>query len=188
MTGNFWREIITIILISLLIYAGINTTIQNSEVVGPSMTPTLTDGERVIISKLSYRFGNTPQRGDIIVFTPPSNVSTENDFIKRVIGLPGEVVEITDGKVFVTEPDGIRSQLDESNYISVPANYSYKSDVIDLGHYFVLGDNRNNSYDSHTGWLVTEDNILGKAWLVIWPPADWGGAPNYSVQMVTASS
>ena len=186
MTGNFWREIITIILISLLIYAGINATIQNSEVEGPSMTPTLEDGERVIISKLSYSFGNTPQRGDIIVFTPPSNVAAENDFIKRVIGLPGEVVEISGGKVYVTGHGGVRFQLDESEYVSVPATYTYKSDVIDADSYFVLGDNRNNSYDSHTGWLVTRDSILGKAWLVIWPPAAWGSAPNYSVQMVTA--
>ena len=188
MGNNLIRELIIILLVSVLLYAGINATVQNSEVVGPSMTPNLLDGERVIISKLSYKFGRAPERGDVVVFTPPSNLSSENDFIKRVIGLPGEIVEVKGGAVIIHSPDGSSFVLDESEYVVDPARYNFESEVIPAGRYLVLGDNRNNSNDSHNGgWTIPLEDFMGKAWVVIWPPAKWGGAPNYNHPAVAFS-
>ena len=179
MGSNLIRELIIILLVSVLLYAGIDATMQNSVVKGTSMTPNLVDGERVIISKLAYKFGKTPARGDVVVFTPPASMASEDDFIKRIIGLPGEVVEIKNGGVIIHSPDGTSVLLDESGYVVDPPKYNFKSDIIPAGHYLVLGDNRNHSNDSHGGWTVPLEEILGKAWVVIWPPARWGGAPNY---------
>jgi signal peptidase I len=176
--SNFVREIIITLLIAVALYLGINTTLQNSEVIGQSMEPNLHDMERVLISKLSYKFGNTPQRGDVVVFTPPSSLSSENDYIKRIIGLPGEIVEVKNGEVFIHQPGGSSFEMDEGSYIVDPARYNYKSDIIPPGEYLVFGDNRNNSNDSHGGWTVPLKDIVGKAWLVIWPPDEWGVAPN----------
>jgi len=90
------------------------------------------------------------------------------------------VVEVKGGVVTIHAPDGGSFVLDESDYVVDPARYSFESEVIPAGHYLVLGDNRNNSNDSHNGdWTIPLEDILGKAWVVIWPPAKWGGAPNY---------
>lgn len=175
------REITIIIVLSLILYLGIDSTLQNSEVIGHSMEPNLHDQEYVLIYKMAYKFGNKPQRGDVVVFTPPEAPVTENDYIKRIIGLPGEIVEIKGGKVYIYQPDGNVIELDESSYIQDPPRYYYKSDIIPEGEYFVMGDNRNNSNDSHTGWTVPAGNIVGKAWVVIWPPGEWGGAPNHNL-------
>ena len=87
---------------------------------------------------------------------------------------PGETVEITDGAVYL---DG--HQLDEP-YIKKPPTYTYPEHKVPQNEYFVLGDNRNNSEDSHTGYTVPRENIIGKAWLSIWPPGEWGVIPNYA--------
>ena len=128
------------------------------------------------MDKLVYKF-RAPQRGDVIAFHPP--IQSKAPFIKRIIGLPGEKVEIKNGTVTITEADGSHFTLQEPYIKQAPA-YSYTSIVIPANEYFVLGDNRNNSEDSHYGWLVSRSQIIGKAWITIWPPGLWGGVRNFT--------
>ncbi len=179
MNSAFWREVLITLVIAVVVYLGLNFSLQNAEVLGQSMEPNLHHGERVFINKLAYRFGGNPQRGDIIVFVPPKELASENDYVKRIIGLPGEKVETRNGHVYIHKTDGTEVMLDESKYVVQPTVGYYISDVIPPNHYFVMGDNRNNSGDSRGGWTVPKSDIVGKAWIVIWPPSVWGRAPNY---------
>ena len=113
-----------------------------------------------MVSKANYFFSD-PQRGDVIVFNPP--LTSKHPFIKRIIGLPGDTVEVKEGKIFI---DGIAI---EEEYIKAPPNYDMPAKKISGKEYFVLGDNRNNSNDSHNGWTASEEDIVGKAWFVYWP-------------------
>lgn len=131
-----------------------------------SMLPTLAINDRLIIDKWSYRF-QAPKRGDIIVFSPTEALRAQNfkdAFIKRVIGLPGEEVEIKEGKVYVN------NQPLEENYIEEAPNYTFGPATVPPDSYFVLGDNRNNSYDSHYWGFVPKENIIGRATKRFWPP------------------
>jgi signal peptidase I len=178
--SSFLREIFITLLVALVLFLGIHYSIQNSEVIGYSMEPNLHNGERVLINKLAYRFGNIPHRGDVIVLIPPGSLNSENDYIKRIIGLPGEKVELRGGKVYIQQADGNVFTLDET-YVPNPSMQNYTSDVILPRQYFVMGDNRNNSSDSRGGWTVGLDDIVGKAWVVTWPFSDIGLAPNYAL-------
>ena len=171
---NFWENV-SIALIAMLLFIGLRLTIQSSFVDGPSMENTFQNGERLLVNKLAYKF-SSPQRGDVIIFHPP--IPSASPFIKRVIGLPGERVEIENGAVTVVKPDGSTIILNEP-YVKESPNYDYTSAVIPPNEYFVLGDNRNDSEDSHYGWFVSRDEIVGKVWLCIWPPHQWGLADNY---------
>lgn len=177
---TFLREVLGTLLLAVAIFLLIQATVQPSVVVGSSMEPNLQHGQRVLISKVAYLF-HEPERGDIVVFNPPENFASEDDYIKRIIGLPGEVIEIKEGKVYIHQEDGNVLILDEAEYIDTPATYSFLSETIPPDEYFVLGDNRNSSNDSHGGWMVLRQDIIGKAWLSIWPAATWGLAPNYSL-------
>lgn len=157
-------------------------TIQTYIVYGPSMEPNYWEDEWIIVNKMAYKFGE-PKRGDIIVFNPP--ISSTKPFIKRIVGLPGETVEIKSGKVYIQKTDGITVALQEP-YINEPFLTTYKSPIIAPDKYFVMGDNRNDSSDSRNGWQASRDQIIGKAWISIWPPSLWGKAPSYS-QPVTAT-
>ena len=169
---SFFRELVIIVVIALVIYLGLKVLAEDYVIRECSMEPTLYDGQRILVSKIVYRF-HEPERGDIIIFRPPSAHNPEaTPFIKRVIALPGETIEVKDGNVYVNG-----SKFDEP-YIKKPPNYILKRETVE-GGYFVLGDNRNNSNDSHTGWTVPSQNIIGKAWLSIWPPSKWGLANNY---------
>jgi signal peptidase I len=144
------------------------------------MEPHYWQSEWIIVNKLAYKF-KAPQRGDIIVFQPP--IPSPIPFIKHIIGLSGETVEIKDGVVYVNETDGNVVTLQES-YIKEPFFTNYTSTVVPANEYFVMGDNRNNSYDSRYGWFISREKIRGQAWLSIWPPRLWGLAPNYR-QLIT---
>ena len=172
------REVLVTLAIALVIFFLIQTTIQSSVVLYSSMEPNLHEGQRIIISKIVYWF-HEPDRGDIIVFPNPNN--PDEEYIKRIIGLPGETVEIKDGVIYIHKTGGNTLVLDESEYINEPANSYYMSDVIPGDNYFVLGDNRNNSYDCRRDWTVPRDEIVGKAWLSIWPLSDWGLVANFAL-------
>ena len=113
----------------------------------------------------------------IIVFQPP--ISSTKPFIKRIIGLPGETVEIKDATVDVHKTDGDIITLQEP-YIKEPFFTNYTGIIIPENEYFVMSDNRNNSSDSRYGWLVSRDKIRGQAWISVWPPSLWGLADNYT--------
>ena len=167
------RDIIISVLVALALYFGFSFTIQQFAVHQISMVPTLEEGQRIFVSKTAY-LSHTPERGDIIVFKRSPQNPREIPLIKRVIGLPGEVIEIKSGNVYV---DGYPL---EEPYIKNQPTYVTEQLTIPDKNYFVLGDNRNYSKDSHEGWTVHEANIIGKAWVSIWPPRTWGAVSNYA--------
>ena len=176
------REILITLVLAVVIVFLIQTTVQSCPIVGSCMEPTLQEeGQRLLISKVVYHF-HEPERGDIIVFHPPHKPQNTPPYIKRIIGLPGDTIEIEEGVVYI---DG--SQLYEP-YVKNHANYTVPMRDIPENEYFVLGDNRPNADDSHNGWTVPRQDIIGKAWLSIWPLSKWGLAPNYSFEEQLASS
>lgn len=173
----FLRDTLTTLILAVVLYFGIRTTIQTYPVNGTSMMPSFIDKQRLVVNKTVYKFFHEPQRGDVIIFVAPNN--PKEDYIKRVIGLPGESVEIKEGKVYILRKGATLLPLNEP-YITEATKRDFKSDVIPKNEYFVLGDNRNNSGDSRQGWTVPRQKIIGKAWLSIWPQEKWGLATNYS--------
>jgi len=167
---TFLWEVVQTLVIAGLLYLGINAVTARVRVQGHSMVPTFKSGEYVLVYRLAYKFSE-PQRGDIVVFHPEAfpNAPQEalaDDYIKRVIGLPGEHVEVRGGAVFVN------GQRLSEPYIAEPPYYRGVWDV-PPGEVFVLGDNRNNSTDSHVFGPVPIDRIVGKAVLVYWPSDAW---------------
>ena len=138
---------------------------QRTYVSGSSMENTLSDGDNLIVDKLTYRFSD-PKRFDIIVF--PYKYEENTYFIKRIIGLPGETVQIVDGTIYING-----EVLDESYGREVMKNSGMAADPITLGEdeYFVLGDNRNDSTDSRDPSVgkIKRNQIIGRAWVRIWP-------------------
>jgi signal peptidase I len=161
---RFLLDVLETLALSIFLFAAINFMSARIRVDGSSMEPTLQSGEFVIVNKLAYRIGS-PQTGDVIVFHYPRNPTDE--YIKRVIGLPGDTVQVKDGQVYV---NGVALQED---YISAPPAYENTWEV-PADSLFVLGDNRNNSSDSHSWGPVPLDRVVGKAILVYWPPENWG--------------
>ncbi len=164
------REIAETVLLTLIIFLSLNATTGRFQVRGSSMMPTLHDGQYLVISKLIYWI-HPPERGDIIVFRPPNN--PDEDYIKRIVGLPGEQIEIQNGELWVDDVSF------EEPYIVTPGHYSGSWDL-EAGEYFVLGDNRSNSSDSHSWGMLPRENIVGKAWLCYWPPEEWGLMAHYA--------
>jgi signal peptidase I len=163
------REVLETVLLTAIIFVVLNTTTGRFQVRGSSMELTLHDGQYLIVSKLIYWI-HAPERGDVIVFHPPNDA--DDDYIKRIVGLPGERVEIQDGRV------SVGGTLLEEPYVVNPGFYS---GAWDLGpeEYFVLGDNRRNSSDSHTWGMFPRENIVGKAWLCYWPLDKWSLVAHY---------
>lgn len=169
--GQFVRELIETAVLILAIYTFVNLTIPQYMVEGSSMEPNFHDGQRLVVSRADYMLGN-PQRGDVIVLRNPTQPDGK-DLIKRIIGLPGDRIVIKDGKVFV---NGVL--LDEP-YIKEVPRYAGEWEL-GPDEYFVLGDNRNNSRDSHAFGPISRSSIVGRAWLSLWPPESWGVAANYT--------
>lgn len=178
------RDILVTLAIAAVIFLALRTSIQSFDIEQPSMQPNFYAGQRVLVNKLVYRFGE-PQRGDVIIFQSP--ISQQGNLIKRVIGLPGESVEIKDGIVYIHKQDGQVLALNEP-YVKEPARNDFTGSQIPENTYFVLGDNRNISDDSRYGWVVPRQNIIGKAWLITWPPSAWGLAANYSFENVASAA
>jgi len=172
------RELFETAVLTLLIFFLIRVVIQNFRIEGQSMEPTLHAGQYLIVNKAVYRWLHPPERGDIIVFEYPR--SPDRDFIKRVIGLPGEEVEIRDGIVY------INGRALNEPYISSPSTRSFGPQVVGPDEYFVLGDNRPNSSDSRSWGMLPRKYIVGKAWLSYWPPETWGLVANHGFSFASS--
>lgn len=160
---RFFLDIVETLVLAVVLFVGINAVSARVRVDGFSMRPTLEDGEFVLVSKLSYTFGEF-ERGDIIVFHFPLN--PEEELVKRIIGLPGDHIIVRDNQVY------LNGQLLSENYIAQAPLYSGEWTVAE-GQLFVLGDNRNNSNDSKDWGLLPQENVVGKAVLIYWPPPMW---------------
>ncbi len=175
---SWFRDIGETLLLTLLLFLTINGLTGRYEVQSVSMEPTLQEGQYLIISKISYRF-HAPERGDIIVLRPPNGDADSLPYIKRLIGIPGDEVEVRNGRVWVNG-----TVLNES-YISGPPTYS-GAWTLGADEYFVLGDNRNNSSDSHAWGPLHRDQIIGKAVFRYWPLNRFGPFPNHIYPEVEA--
>jgi signal peptidase I len=167
------KEFLITLGIAVVLVLIIRVFILNTEVFNVSMQNTLIQGQRLFVLKQIGNL-NTPQRGDIVIVHPP--IDTKNDFVKRLIGLPGDVVEVKSGKVYINN-----TPLDEP-YIKEAPRYNFGPFTVPENNYFVLGDNRNNSADSHTGWTVEKDKIVGKVWLRYWPLNKIGFIGSYPLE------
>ena len=156
---GFTWEILQTLIMAVILYFLIDTVVGRVRVENISMQPTLHEGEFVLVNKLAYRLGDF-QRGDIIVFHFPRNPA--EDYIKRVIGLPGDTITIENGQV------SVNGQVLNEPYISAPPQYS-SSWIVPEGEIFVLGDNRNQSSDSHSWGFVPVPNVVGRALVIYWP-------------------
>lgn len=167
------RDIAETLLLTCVVFLAINTTTGRFFIDGNSMEPMLHDGQYVIVSKLAYELAE-PGRGDIVVLQYPHDPS--RNFIKRVIGVPGDEVVIDDGRLSING-SGI-----EEPYIIQLGSYSGQW-MLGPDELFVLGDNRDNSSDSHSWGLLPRENVLGRAWVIYWPPQDWGVAPHFDYDL-----
>ncbi len=172
------REIIETILLTAFIYIAVNFATGRFRVEGNSMEPSMHPDQYVLVDKISYRLGN-PQRGDVVVFAYP--LGPERDFIKRIIGLPGETVSIESGVVHVN------GQALEEPYISAPPNYTNMW-LLSADEFFVLGDNRNSSSDSHAWGPLNRKFLIGRAVFIYWPPKSWGLVPHYTYPSPSAAT
>jgi signal peptidase I len=165
-------EIIETLAITLLLFFAARASVQPFTVQGQSMEPTLHNHEYILVEKVSYWF-RSPERGDIVVFKYPGDPSV--DYIKRVIGLPGDHVVVQSAHVYVNG-----HQLTEP-YIAAPPDYT-DNKTVPKGYLYVLGDNRQNSSDSHAWGLLPRGNIIGRAMVSYWPLSDLSflHQPSYS--------
>ena len=162
--SRFAKDILEVVIISLFLFFSINAVSARIRVESVSMQPTLFAGNFVVVNKLAYQFGE-PARGDIVVFEYPPDPD-QDPYIKRVIGLPGESVQIADGKVLI---NGVRIQ---EPYL-VSDTHQGGEWTVPEGSLFVMGDNRRNSSDSRSWGVVPLENVIGKALVIYWPPEKW---------------
>ncbi len=162
-TLRFFIDLIETLVLAIVLFVAINAISARIRVDGSSMEPSLYSGEFIIVNRLAFKLGK-PHIGDVIVFRLPRDPKQE--LIKRIIGLPGDEVSIGNGNVFVNG-----QQLQET-YIAAPPAYHGTWQVPE-GQVFVLGDNRNNSSDSHSWGSVPLEDVVGKAIVIYWPPQKW---------------
>lgn len=171
-------ETLEVIALAMIMFVAVRGVAHNYRVDGNSMVPSFHDGEALIVNRLAYRTLNlgwvpvvgrdawqpfgSPKQGDVVIFIA-QRTPKERDFVKRIIGLPGQTVEVTKGRVVV---NGVA--YDEP-YISAPPNYEFKTQAVPPGKLFVLGDNRNNSQDSHVIGMVDQSEVIGRVDLRYWP-------------------
>ena len=191
-------EVLQTLVLAVFIFLAVRTVAQNFRVEGSSMEPGLHDGQYLLVNKAVYfkinlatlgkylpfidggdrperfLFG-APSRGDIVVFRFPRD--PDRDFIKRIIGLPGDTVEVVDGSVFV---NGV---LTDDSYANSETRSDFDKQVVPPGNYFVLGDNRGNSSDSRSWGFVPEENLIGKAMFSYWPLGNLGGVGNRNINL-----
>lgn len=177
------REIIETVILGLVVFLLAREALQNFQVEGRSMEPTLETSELVLVNKFAYweidlgpfdalipgrsngdLLGGEPERGSVVIFRPP--YESRNDFVKRIIGLPGDLVEVSAGRVFVNSVE-----LLEDGYTDAPPDYQWGPARIPPDHYFVLGDNRNSSQDSHVFGPIHRERIVGEV-MFRWFPFD----------------
>ena len=186
--GRLVRDLVETVILALLIFLAVRAMVQNFRVDGDSMEVSLHDEQYILVNKAVYfkvdlgfldflpfyeagddathYIFRAPRRGDIVVFRFPAQ--QERDFIKRIIAEPGETVEVRDNLVFINGKPIIE------DYIKDKPMYNFGPEVVPEGNYFVLGDNRNNSYDSHTWGMLEEKYIIGRAWVSYWPFDNFG--------------
>jgi signal peptidase I len=163
---NPWIEAVKTIVTAGILAFGIRTFVAEARYIpSESMLPTLQVNDRLIIEKVSYYF-QKPERGDVVVFSPTKKLQElkyHDAFIKRVIGIPGDSVEVKNGVVYVN------GEALKENYIQEKPDYNFGPETVPADQYLVLGDNRNNSYDSHYWGFVPRDNLIGRAVVRFWP-------------------
>ena len=173
-TWRGWQENLTLIAIALCLALLIRTFVAEPRYIpSESMVPTLYEGDRLVVEKVSYHF-QQPRTGDIVVFQPPAELqrrgySKDQAFIKRVIGVPGEIVSVTNGKVY------LNGQPLSEDYIAEPPNQPFPPVQVPENEFFVMGDNRNNSNDSRYWGFLPKENIIGRAIFRFWPIDRFGG-------------
>jgi signal peptidase I len=170
---HFLLDLFETVGLAVILFLVINALSARVRVDGFSMLPTLHDGEFVLVNKLAYHIGS-PTRGDIIVFQ--STTEKDLDLIKRVIGLPGDHIVIGSGEV------SVNGQTLTEPYIAAAPNYPGEWNVPN-GYLFVLGDNRNDSSDSHVWGFLPIQNVIGKALLIYWPPTQWAMVDHIKIEV-----
>jgi signal peptidase I len=193
--GRAVREIVETLLLAALIFFLVRLVVLNFRVDGESMLPNLDDGQMLLVNRNAYQYFDIngqryypfdpPERGDVIVFDPPTG--SDKPYIKRIIGLPGDEVTFGDGQVLING-----EVLDEDYIAERTRCNAARSDACDVvvpdGYIYVLGDHRTNSSDSRAFGVVPVENVVGKAWLSYWPPDDIGFVPHESYAHDAAES
>ena len=171
--GAFFLDILEVIVFAIAIFLFIYLLVlQPHKIKGDSMQPNFPNGEYLLTDKVSYRFGEA-ERGDVVVFEPPGSEGEE--YIKRIVGLPGEEISVKSGKVYINDALLVESYLSETLRTTGGAFLNENSKItVPPDKYFVLGDNRIASSDSRMWGFVEKDKITGRAWIIYWPPPNVG--------------
>lgn len=181
--GAFFVDLIEVVVFAIAIFLFVYLLVlQPHKIKGDSMQPNFPNGEYLVTDKLTYRFRN-PIRGEVVVFEAPGTNGEE--FIKRIIGLPGEKVSIRSSKVHINGRPLVESYLSDQLRTSPGAFLKDQQEItVPEGEYFVLGDNRPASSDSRSWGFVSKNKITGRAWVVYWPPQQtrWVKEVEYSFQ------
>lgn len=195
LAGGLW-ELVQVLVLAVLMVTVIRNFVQNYRIDGISMEPNFHNGQFLIVNRFAYCPGIyvelplinrpiftkrwctvTPTRGDVVIFEYPRDPS--RDFIKRVIGLPGETVEIRQGEVYI---NGVQMP---QPFGPNPGSYSADPIVVGADEVYVMGDNRNNSSDSHLWGPLKQESIIGEALVSYWPPQNWSLVPQYNLTDLT---